>query len=264
MLTLYHFTGATCAAKVLLALAEKQIPFEERLLERQDLRSAEFRKLNPNGVVPVITHNGATIIESSVILNYLEDAFTGIELRPTDAQRRAQMNYWLKLVDDSLMDLGTVTYAIFARAQYLQMSQVERELSYQSIPNLQVRESRRNAVERGLDAPEVPDAVRGLCDLQRKAEAMLGDNTYLASSFSLADIALTPFAHRLDALGLLAPRAELPGFHRWWDAIRARRSFQEAIVSRIPEALLRNLRAAADSNSAAIARLRKQSLSANS
>jgi len=264
MLTLYHFTGATCAAKVLLALAEKQIPFEDRLLERKYLSSAEFRALNPNGVVPVITHKGATILESSVILNYLEDAFTGIELRPTDAQYRAQMNYWLKLVDDSLMDLGTVTYAIFARVEYLQMSRVERELYYQSIPNFQIRESRRNAIELGLNAPEVSDAVRGLCDLQRKAETMLGDNSYLASSFSLADIALTPFVHRLDALGLLATRAELPGFHRWWDTIRARRSFQDAIVSRIPGVLLRDLRAAADSNSAAIACLRKQSLLANS
>jgi glutathione S-transferase len=264
MLTLYHFTGATCATKVLLALAEKQIPFEDRLLERTFLSSAEFRALNPNGTVPVITHKGATIIESSVILNYLEDAFTGIGLRPIDAQRRARMNYWLKLVDDSLMDLGTVTYAIFSRAQYLQMSPVERELYYRSIPSFQIRASRRNAIELGLDAPEVPDAVRGLCELQKKAQAMLGDDTYLASTFSLADIALTPFAHRLEALGLLATRAELPGFHRWWDAIRARRSFQEAIVSRIPSALLGNLRAASDSNSAAIAGLRQQSLMAHS
>jgi glutathione S-transferase len=260
MLTLYHFTGATCAAKVLLALAEKGIPFEDKLLEREDLAGVEFRALNPNGVVPVITHNGATITESSVILNYIEDAFPAIELRPSDAQCRAQMNYWLKLVDDNLMHLGLVTYAIFSRAAYLSKSKAERELYYQGIPNLQIRESRRNAIELGLKAPEVPDAVRELFELQRKAEAALGDSTYLVSRYSLADIALTPFAHRLGALGLLASRQQLPGLNRWWDAIQSRPSFQEAIGSRLPNELIQGLHAAAAANADVISSLRKMAL----
>ena len=34
-----------------------------------------YLKLNPNGVVPTLVHNGQPITESAVILYYLEDAF---------------------------------------------------------------------------------------------------------------------------------------------------------------------------------------------
>src|SRR5258705_2914263 len=119
MLELYRFPGATCAAKVLMALAEKSVPFEDRMIARDDLASDWYRKLNPNGVVPTIVHDGAVVIESSIILTYLDDAFDGPALQPASALGRAQVAQWLRVADDALMSLGLVTYAIVARQQFL-------------------------------------------------------------------------------------------------------------------------------------------------
>ena len=38
-----------------------------------DQLKPEYLKINPNGVVPAIDHDGKIIIDSSVIIEYLED-----------------------------------------------------------------------------------------------------------------------------------------------------------------------------------------------
>src|SRR5882762_7564149 len=167
MLQLYRFPGATCPAKVLLALFEKNVPFQDEIIAYDDITTEWYRKLNPNSVVPTIVHNGATIIESPVILNYIEDAFDGPKLRPEEPLRRAQMNHWLKLADDALYSLGTMTYSIAGRHAYLSKSKEELEAFYLSTPDYRKQIGRRNAVELGLDSPEVPPAVTVLKDLQR-------------------------------------------------------------------------------------------------
>lgn len=242
MLTLYHFTGATCAGKVLLSLAEKGIDFEDKLITREDLNSPSYRAMNPAGVVPTLVHDGSVIIESSVILNYLEDAFGGPSLRPDDPKERAQMNLWLRWVDDALNSLGTMTYAIIVRFEYLAKSAEQREAYYAGIPNPALRQSRRNAIELGMEAPEVADALNQLIMLQKRADEAIGDGDFLLSRFSLADVSLIPFIHRMEALGLLASPDQLPNLHRWWSKAQKRPPFQEAIEARVPKAMVEAMR----------------------
>ena len=82
MLELYHFHGATCGLKSRLAIAEKGVEFVDHAVERGYLRSPEYRKINPNAVVPTLIHDGDTILESSCIINYIDDAFDGPALKP--------------------------------------------------------------------------------------------------------------------------------------------------------------------------------------
>ena len=77
MLELYHFHGATCGLKTRIALAEKGVDYIDRLLTREEARSLEYRKINPNAVVPTLIHNGNIIFESSCIINYIDDVFDG-------------------------------------------------------------------------------------------------------------------------------------------------------------------------------------------
>ena len=60
-------------------------------------------KINPNGQVSVLVHDGKTIVESSVINEYLDDVFPGTSLRPSDPVARACMRVWGKWVDEILM-----------------------------------------------------------------------------------------------------------------------------------------------------------------
>jgi glutathione S-transferase len=250
MLTLYRFTGATCAAKVLLALSEKAIAFEDKLLTRADLSTDWYRKLNPNGVVPTIVHDGEVIVESSVILTYLEDAFGGKQLSPANPIHRARMYRWMKMADDLLNCLGTVSYAIYSRHNYVSKSQYERDKYYSSINDYQLRESRRNAIEFGIHAPEIPDAVGNLMMLQHRMNEAASVSVYLAGDYSLADISLTPFIYRLELLDLLLSEDKAPSLHRWWHDICRRPSFYPSMTAQIPGEIVQATRSAARTQAA--------------
>src|SRR5262245_49880934 len=85
MLTLYHGRTSVCSIKARLALAEKGVAFESRLMTlRGDQFDTAYMKLNPNAVVPTIVHDGTVIIESTVIMHYADEAFPGPTLMPAD------------------------------------------------------------------------------------------------------------------------------------------------------------------------------------
>jgi len=102
MLELYHAPQSTCSQKVRIALAEKNLDWTERrvnLPKNEQLRP-EYLKLNPNGVVPTLVHDGKVIIDSSVILEYLDEVFPKPLLSPADPARRAQMRAWMRFLEE--------------------------------------------------------------------------------------------------------------------------------------------------------------------
>src|ERR687883_841046 len=85
MLELYHSVNSVCAQKVRVVLAEKGLEYREHLMTlRGDQFDPAYMKLNPNAVVPTLVHDGRTVIESSVILYYLDEAFPATPLMPRD------------------------------------------------------------------------------------------------------------------------------------------------------------------------------------
>ena len=93
MLELYHHGSSTCAAKVRFTLMEKGIEYRSHyvdLLKGENFNPA-YLKLNPLAVVPTIVHDGVVLTESTVICEYLEDAFPTPALRPVSPMDRARM-----------------------------------------------------------------------------------------------------------------------------------------------------------------------------
>ena len=101
-ITLYCFPQSTCSQKVRLALWEKGIPFEERHVDHKNREhlSDWYLKLNPNGVVPTLTDGDDVIIDSSVILEYLEDVYTDHGMSPDNPVKRAHMRKWLRYLEE--------------------------------------------------------------------------------------------------------------------------------------------------------------------
>jgi glutathione S-transferase len=101
MLELYNNTNSVCAQKVRLALTEKGLQAKEHMLKLQgDQFDPAYLKLNPNGVVPTLVHDGQPITESAVILYYLEDAFPQPPLMPAAPADRARVHMFNKLIDE--------------------------------------------------------------------------------------------------------------------------------------------------------------------
>ena len=77
MLVLYHSGLTTCSRQVRHCLREKGLAYESRYINllRFEHLSPDYLKLNPNGVVPTLVHDGHVVINSACINEYLDEAF---------------------------------------------------------------------------------------------------------------------------------------------------------------------------------------------
>jgi glutathione S-transferase len=90
MLKVCGFRISNYHNKVLIALHEKGIPFEEDSSVKPS-QTPEYLALSPMGKVPYLEVDGARLIESEVILEYLEDAYPQKPLLPKDPLARAKV-----------------------------------------------------------------------------------------------------------------------------------------------------------------------------
>ena len=122
MLELYYFPTATCGYKARLTLAEKGVECVHRVLDRDagDLLTPAYLALNPNAVVPTLVHDGQVLIESSIIMVYIDEAFDGPALRSGHPLERARCAAWLKKANDAYLPaLGAVAYGVISRNEVL-------------------------------------------------------------------------------------------------------------------------------------------------
>ena len=249
MIELYHFGFSTCSQKVRLVLAEKQTRL--RLARDRHSRAAAqhdpaYVKLNPNHVVPTLVHDGAVLIESTLINEYLDDAFPAVPLRPARPPRRHALRLWTKLLDEKVHSAtAAVTFAIGPRAMILQQPAAEREAEIEAIPDPKARAARRSVIEHGVKAPEFAGALALMIDLLDRMDSRLATADWLSGdSFGLADAAALPYVLRLDHLACRRcwRRRARPRLADWYERVRARPSFETAVAQWAPEPAVAFLR----------------------
>ena len=101
--TLYNAPQSTCSRRVRFVLNAKSLPFSEvklNLLEGDQLKP-DYLKLNPNGVVPTLDHDGNIVTDSSVIIEYLDEVAPEAEnFTPRDPVVRARMRALMRFIDE--------------------------------------------------------------------------------------------------------------------------------------------------------------------
>ncbi|MGQ0510416.1 MAG: glutathione S-transferase family protein [Betaproteobacteria bacterium] len=90
MLKLHGFRVSNYHNKVLIALLEKGVPYEEDASVKPS-QDAAYLALSPMGKVPYAEIDGVRLCESSAILEYLEDAFPAKPLLPKAPLARAKV-----------------------------------------------------------------------------------------------------------------------------------------------------------------------------
>ena len=235
MLELYHNDTSTCAQKVRVTLAEKHLDWESHHLDLRtgDQQKPEYLKLNPRGVVPTLVDRGRAVRESNVIMEYLDDEYPEIQLRPADSYGKAQMRLWTKRLDEGHHDIATATLSmgIAFRHQYLERGDEACAALIDKIPDPLRRERRRDVIYNGVQAKEFRTAVIMWARLLDDMEHALSASPWLAgATYSLADAGYTPYLTRLDHLNLLGWLEGRPRLARWYDRVRARPSYAEAFT----------------------------------
>ena len=204
MLEFYDNDMSSCAQKVRLVLFEKNIPFERHHLNLRagDQFKPEYLKLNPNAVVPTIVDDGIPVIESSIIIQYLDDAYPQPSLTFADAHGRARMRRWIRRADAGLHDAcGVTSFALVFRHQLSHLDDAAKEAFFEKIPDEKRRTHVRNMTLHGLEAPGVGEALRLYHKTVREMAEQLEKTAWLAGDdYSLADVAMIPYMLRLQHL----------------------------------------------------------------
>jgi glutathione S-transferase len=234
-LELYHADHSVCAQKVRLALAEKQLDWQGHLLDLMagETHTPAYRRINPNEVVPALLHDGRIIVESTVINEYLDDAFPDPQLKPVDPRERAKMRLWTKQLDEGVhFATGVVSNGIALQPLRLRKRSREELLAeIERMPDPARRERQREALEKGLDSRFFKDAVRRVDRLLADMDAALSEASWLAGdSYSLADAGLTPYVTRFRNLRLMDATPARPRVMNWFERVRSRPSYETAIV----------------------------------
>jgi len=192
MLELYHYEPTANSAKPMICLHEKGLDFASHYIDLHafEQHSPEFVKINPNGQVPVLVHDGKVITESTVINEYLEDAFPNPPLRPADHYERAQMRIWSKFVDEYYCPaVSLIGWHHMIQDIVKDLGKEEFEAYLARIPLHEQREKWRLAAAKAFPKEQLDDAVRRMRFSMQRHEERLNKWLWLAgSSYSLADV----------------------------------------------------------------------------
>jgi glutathione S-transferase len=232
MLELYHASMSVCSEKVRMALAEKALEFKSHLLNLRegDQQKPENTTLNPNAVVPTLVHDGAVIIESAVINEYIAEAFPGTRLAMSDPLSRTRMRVWWKQLDEGIhANTGVISSALAFRYQMLQKPKEEIDASFAKMVDPVRRARMRDVLEKGAESQHFAPAMRRFDKMLADMQTALESGSWLAGvEFSLADIAYAPYVTRLDHLQMSWMWDRRPKVADWFSRIKSRPSYAES------------------------------------
>nr|WP_298683054.1 glutathione S-transferase family protein [uncultured Dongia sp.] len=186
---------------VRLALLEKGVAFDHQEVDifADGGPPADYARLQPFGRIPALVHGDFTLYETGAITRYVDEAFTGPALQPTDPKARARMNQIISIADSYLY--RSLVWGIYVARDDAAKNNVAID---QTAFDKAVARSRRSLT-----------ALADLC----AGPWLLGE------AFSLADLHLAPMI----AYGRVTDEGrsllqEQPRLSAWWERMNARAS----------------------------------------
>jgi glutathione S-transferase len=244
MLELYHAEPVANSMKPLICLREKGLDFVSHYVDllRFEQHEPAFVKLNPNGQVPVLVHDGAVITESTVINEYLEDVFPEVRLRPTDPVARARMRVWSKFIDEYFCPaLSMIGWHLMVRRIAKAIATDEFEKLLERIPLPEQRQKWATVAGESFTDEQLADSRRR-CGLSiQRMEAILTKYKWLAGDdYSLADVnSYSMVAGMPRLMPEHMNQNNAPGALDWLARMDARPAVQAALAmpNKVPETL---------------------------
>ena len=164
-------------------------------------KSAEWLAVSPRGLVPCLVHNGNSIYESQVCIEYLDEAFPeGCSLLPESPVDRATVRIWCDYICKKLVP---PFYAIL-------MKRTESE-----------REQAKSAFT---------EAIKELMSAMKDSGPY-----FLGSKYSMVDIMMFPHCLRINQILEHYRKFNIPAtpeferYHKWYQAMLKRQAIKDTI-----------------------------------
>lgn len=207
MITL-HYLQCSRSFRILWALEELGIDYQVEYYQRLPSYGApeSLKNIHPLGKAPILVDDQEVIVESAVILDYLQQEYDSQQqFKPQSTKEQRQYAYWMHYAEGSLMPLLVMT---------LVMNSVSKHVPWVIRP---IAEKITGGVKAGFVRPRVKEHILYL-------EQYLSEHDYFAGDFSFADIQM--------AFPLIAIQNRLhgkyPNIQAFVQRVQQRSAFQKA------------------------------------
>lgn len=230
-IVLYNAPQSTCSQRVRFVLHAKGLAYEEHklnLLEGDQLKP-EYLAINPNGVVPSLVHDGVPVIDSSVIIEYLDEAYPDPNaLRPRSLTELARMRTMIRFIDEMpAAAIRVPTFNIAFLPRFQKMTEAEFLAFAESKP---LRKEFMLAMgQTGFPKKEMDEAMGRLRRTVERMDDWLaasGGPFLMGRQLTLADIAVMPTLVRLEDLCLEHLWQDKASVARWFAMIKLQPQFK--------------------------------------
>ncbi|MGA8258645.1 MAG: glutathione S-transferase family protein [Arenicellales bacterium] len=161
----------------------------------------EYRKMNPNGLIPTIKDGDYVVWESAAILRYLAARYGNEAFWPQDPAERARLDMWAEWIKSSFVPPFT------------------NEVFWQLV--------RKPAAQR--DQAMIDDGVASLKKVSARLDARLGSGPYLnGRELCFADIMIGHILYRYFTLDF--ERAENRNLDAYYQRLQERPAYREHVM----------------------------------
>ena len=114
---LYGYFRSSAAFRVRIALNLKKLHRETALINLQagEQSSSGYRAVNPQGRVPALEVDGAVLVQSLAIIEYLEEAFPDPPLLPADSLGRARVRGIANIIACDIHPLNNLAVLLYLK-----------------------------------------------------------------------------------------------------------------------------------------------------
>ena len=203
MINVWGRRNSVNVQKVLWTLAELELPYKREPVGGSfgGNRDADYLRMNPMGLVPVIRDGDVTMFESNAIVRYLSARYGQGVLRPDDHHQLAMAEQWMEWQQNNFA--GPVTAIFFNTV-------------------------RLPPAKRSVKAVE--DAEAKAISILKIADDHLSRHDWFAGpQFSFGDILMGCFVWRYMNLDCTKP--EMPHVREWLEAIQTREAFRSTVMA---------------------------------
>jgi glutathione S-transferase len=180
------------SGKPLLGLREKGVAFEHHYIDmgKREHHLPAYLAINPNGTIPTVVHDGFKMTESTPGLEYIDDAFDGPSLVPSDPYEAWRMRWWCRYFDrDICPALAMVASNALAAPMLAQQTAEQRKEALDRIPLPERRRTWEMLYQNSTPKAELEESTRRISGCINLMEETLAKQPFLAGqTYSLAEI----------------------------------------------------------------------------
>lgn len=228
---LHYAPGSAHSASVRIALAEKglEVELHKINLVNYEQHRPPYIAINWHGTVPMLEDQGQMLMETFLVLEYLEDKHPEPPLIGDNPRRRYIARKWGKYVETHIAPHLAITRwaALHGRVPDEAVAGFANLLTARCALWLQAKQ--------GFSREQLAASTQAMLTAGSRLAADLAGNQWLAGDrFTLADIAVYPHVAQFSALGLPVPKV----VEDWLARVTARPSVQSIKADLFPVATM--------------------------